>query len=158
MTIFDVLTLCGLIFGTVLGYRFGAHAGAVVGVLGAALGAAFGLILARLPYLLALISTKRSLRRRASSDLRALLADPHFLAPNVVLLELKSRGEDISDDLPQVLDMLVDSSQQRRRRGWHALASAFPEVARRLGDYRNRDTVENCKEKIARVRSEGSGI
>lgn len=151
MTIFHVLVMCGLVFGALLGYRVGVHAGVVIGGITGVFGALLGVILARIPLLLTLRWIKRAFQSKSSKELRAMLGNPLALGPNAILLELRSRGEDISQDLPTVMQMLVSPSQLRRRQGWYALASAFPELARQSKDYRDGDTPQECAEKIKRV-------
>ncbi|MGA2175656.1 MAG: hypothetical protein ABSH38_11810 [Verrucomicrobiota bacterium] len=86
-----------------------------------------------------------------------MLRDPGCLIPNAVLLELGSRGQDLQPELPVVLDMLAASSRDRRIRGWHALASAFPDRAKLLSDYRLDDTSEECQRKVQKLRSAEPG-
>jgi hypothetical protein len=157
MTIFHVLNLGGLAFGLVYGAKLGSSLGLVVGVIGAIVGGAIGFIVGRLPLLLALKLIQRSFSKKSVEDLRAMLRDPEFLAPNTVLLELRSRGEDLEPELPVVLDMLVAPSRERRIRGWHALATAFPDRAERITDYRVDDAPEECQRKVQKLRSAEPG-
>lgn len=153
MTIFDIACLAALIFGLIHGADFGSRFGSVGSIVGAIFGGTVGLILGRVPFFLALKLGQRNLSNKTVEDLRSMLLDSEEFAPNIVLLELGSRGEDLEQDLPVVLDMLVAPSKERRRRGWHALASAFPERAELISEYRIDDTLEECRRKTLKLRS-----
>jgi hypothetical protein len=106
--------------------------GSIVGaLLGAALGLAvgFGLVAASAEYLL------RRLRKRSVAELRGELRDPAHRTPNLVLSELKRRGEVSPDDLEGVIAMLADESEVRRKRGWLALHGVFPELLKASPGY-----------------------
>jgi hypothetical protein len=97
-------------------------------------------------------SVKRDLSSKTIEELRAMLRAPVCLSPNTVLLELGRRGHDLEVDLPVVLDMLVSPSRDKRIRGWHALASAFPKQAKVISDYRVDDSLDQLQSKIQRLR------
>ena len=103
--IFSLFELCGFLLGGFLlgktGYELAGIVGAVPGGL---LGAVVGRAIGRLPLLLAVKWVRRKLARKSSAQLRRELHDPGFGALNFNLLELKSRGEDVSCELPIVLD------------------------------------------------------
>jgi hypothetical protein len=151
ITVFHILPGMGLLFGTLGGFALGSRLGTIPGIICGALGGGVGMVCGRLPFILVLKSMKRDFRGVPTDRLRAMLRDPGFLAPNVLLLELGSRGEDIEREMPVVLDMLTAPSRERRVRGWHALESAFPARARIVGDYRIDDTPDQCRKKIQRL-------
>jgi len=151
ITLFDVLPVIGLTFGALGGFAFGAHFGTLTGVAGSIIGAGVGLVYGRLPFILVLKSMKRDFSGKTTEQLRTMLRDPGFLAPNVLLFELRSRGEDLDGELPIVLDMLTAHSRDRRVRGWNALLAGFPALAEMLSDYRFNDSAEECAKKVQKV-------
>lgn len=153
ITVFHILPLMGLVTGVVVGFILGSYAGPNTAIIGGVLGGVVGLLCGRAPLILVLKSIKHDFNRWTTEDLRRTLRDRGFPAPNVILLELRSRGEDLECEIPTVLDMLTDPDQERRMRGWHALETAFPERSKKLSDYRIDDTLEECRRKIQRLQS-----
>lgn len=152
ITVFHILPGMGLVFGALGGFALGSRLGTIPEIICGALGGGAGLVAGRIPFILVLKSMKRDFRSKTTEQLRAMLRDPGFLAPNVLLLELGSRGEDLEREMPVVLDMLTAPDRQRRIRGWHAFESAFPKRAKILNDYRIDDTPDECWKKIQRLR------
>jgi hypothetical protein len=153
-TLFHLFVLLGIGTGLALGIAGGAKLfGFGGGVVGALAGGYAGFIIGRLPELWVMRSLARRLISKPSGELRAYLRQPDCLIPNIVLLELERRGEDISQELGVVLDLLVSEDATRRGHGWAALDSAFPEHARQIPDYRVGDTVEDCRRKTERLRN-----
>jgi hypothetical protein len=153
-TFFHVILLACLVGGVALGMAGGAQLfGVTGGIVGALAGGLAGLVIGRIPVILVLRSLAREFCAKTSSELRAHLRDPDCLAPNVVLLELQSRGEDIRQDLPVVLDWLISQDVGRREKGWAALTSAFPELVSQIPDYRIDDSVDECRRKTDKLRT-----
>ena len=151
-TVFHLLSLVGFLGGSALGVLGGAKLfGVSGGIAGCLLGGAFGFALGQIPSLLVLRLIARDLTAKTTAELRAYLENPNCPTPNLVLLELRSRGEDIRQELPVVLDML--SANDVGRRGWAALTSAYLELVPQLGDYRLEDPVDECRKKAGRLRS-----
>jgi len=151
ITVFHILPGMGLVIGGLGGVALGSSLGTTSGIILGVLGGGAGWVCGRLPFVVVLKSIKRDFRGLTTDRLRSLLRDPGFLAPNVVLLELGSRGEDIESEMPVVLEMLIAPSRERRMRGWHALESAFPARARMVSDYRIDDTPDQCRTKIRQL-------
>lgn len=152
-TIFHVLTLAGFVYGVIVGTRAGsALFGTVGAVVGAIVGGIVGAFVGRIPGFLMLRWLARDLGTKSTSDLRAELHDPSCVTPNCVLLELQYRGEDIRQELPVVLDLLVSDDVGRRGLGWAALTSAFPDLAKQIQDYRIGDSVDECRRKTRILR------
>jgi hypothetical protein len=147
-TLFHVFVLAGAVFGLTTGLSVGAKFfGVAGGIIGALAGGYLGVVIGRIPERLVLRSLIRHLKAKSTAELRAQLHSPNCLTPNVVLLELQSRGEDIRQELPVVLDMLASEDVGRRGHGWAALTSAFPELVDRIRDYRIGDSVDECRRK-----------
>lgn len=143
------LALAGLLAW--MGARLGGP-GTTGGIVGALLGGTLGLVVglglvaASAEYLL------RRLRKKSVAELRAELRDPAHRTPNLVLSQLKQRGEVSSDDLDVVVAMLADESEARRKRGWLALHGAFPELLKAIPDYRTAAGAAERLQAVARLR------
>ena len=94
---------------------------------------------------------KLGLNGKSNEQLRQMLRDPECKIPQLVLLELGVRRQNMEQELPVVLEMLVSPVMERRRRGWLTLSSVFPERAKVISDFRIDDSVEMCKEKIQKI-------
>jgi hypothetical protein len=145
------LVLAGL--GAWLGAWFGDWFGSPGSLIGALVGGALGLgvglalVAASGEYLL------RRLRKKSVAELRAELRDPAHRTPNLVLSQLKQRGEASPDDLDVVIAMLADESEVRRKRGWLALHGVFPELLKASPDYRTTCGPEQCAAAVGALRN-----
>lgn len=148
ITIFDIVQILSPLLGLLLGGALGSKLGPVGAIVGALLCGGLGLYLGRLPTLFMIRGMRRKLARFGPAELRAQLRDPRCWTPNILLLELRARGEDISPELPLVLSLMESEHQHRRTFGFAALLSAFPEVAKSLRGYSPTQPVEKCKRKI----------
>ena len=139
--------------GAVLGAEYGAKLFGVVGGIGGALGGGYlGLRIGFAPTALVLTLISVKLGRMSVKELhQSLMRGTNRLIPNLVLLELQRRGEDIEPYRPFVFDLLRSSEMSDRSRGLAALQSAFPELAERLTDYRISDSPEACRDAVERL-------
>ena len=151
-TLFDLFELLGPLAGATIGAIAGLRFGVQLAVIGAVLGFVVGRIVGRLPTIMMLKSLHRSLSKMSPEHLRADLRAPRCLIPNIILLELSSRGENIMQDLPVVLDLLESPDTSRRGFGWAAITSAYPELVQKIPGYRLCDTVYECKNKTKALR------
>lgn len=155
ITLFDILPLLGAGVGLIVGVVGGDRLLGMPGVIsGALFGGALGFIAGHIPFVVALRMLSRELAAQPVTELRTSLRSADCPAPNVILLELQRRGEDIRSELPVVLEMLVSEDSGRRGAGWAALVSAFPELAALIPDYRIFDPDETCRSKIERLRAQ----
>jgi hypothetical protein len=154
-TIFDllglVLTVAGLVCGAVVGFERG---GLLAAVVGAALGGVIGFIASRLALIVPFAVVSIGLRRRSTPDLRSELRSKASLAPNVLLMELRRRGEAGEEDIAVVLDLLLDDSLEQRSRGLAALTSAYPDLAARIPEYRIEPLDDAGRAAVLRLRQE----
>jgi len=145
------LVLAGLLAW--LGARYGGRFGPTGGIVGALLGGAFGLaaglglVAASAEYLL------RRLRKKSVAELRVELRDPAHRTPNLVLSELKRRGEVSPYDLDAVVAMLEDESRPRRTRGFLALRATFPQLLEAAPDYQPTAGAAERAAAVARLRA-----
>ena len=146
---FHLLRLIGLACGFAVGLGFGSRHLGVPGAIGGGLaGAVLGLMAGTVPFLITAAAFKRKLVANTVEDLHSSLHDPNEPAPNLVALELLSRGEKATSVLPPILNLLMSESSSQRGRGWAALTSAFPELAGRIPDYRIHESVQECRRKV----------
>ncbi|MCW8133286.1 MAG: hypothetical protein KIS92_23280 [Planctomycetota bacterium] len=153
-TLFHFFVLVGAFVGIGTGLFVGVKSfGIFGGILGALTGGYLGVAVGRIPEWVTLRLLIRNLNAKSTTELKTLLHGPNCLTPNVVLLELRRRGEDIRQELPFVLDLLVSEDAGGRGKGWAALTSAFPELAAQVQDYRIADSVDDCRRKLEKLRS-----
>lgn len=154
-TLFDVLGLvlpiAGIVYGAWLGF---ARGGWVPAILGAVLGGVTGFIAARLMLVVPQALLSRGQRRRSTADLQAELRAGKSLAPNVLLMELRRRGEADKADLAAVFDLLLADALEQRSRGLAALRSAYPELAAKIPEYRIEPLDDAGRAAVARLRQE----
>jgi hypothetical protein len=148
MTLFDVLPVAGIIIGIICGFRLGLCFGNAASIIGGIVGGCIGFLCGRIPLSLVLKLIRRNLGGETVENLRAMLRDPACLTPNVILLELQSRGHNLELELPVVIEMLLSTDRDRRIRGWHAFASAYLERAKLLAEYSANDNSLNCERKL----------
>jgi hypothetical protein len=145
------LVLAGVLawLGARLGGAFGTTGGVVGALTGGALGLAvgLGLVAASAEYLL------RRLRKKSVAELRGELRDPAHRTPNLVLAELKRRGEASPDDLDVVIALLADESEVRRKRGFLALHGAFPALLKATPEYNTTASAEVRTAAVAAIRN-----
>jgi hypothetical protein len=79
---------------------------------------------------------------------------PTTLTSNLVLLELATRGEDLSNYLVTMLSLLEHPGIYRRQIAWIAFQPAFPEWAVRMKGYRPQRPVADCHDRVAIVRKQ----
>jgi hypothetical protein len=153
-TAFHFINLVAICLGLALGAAGGAKLfGSTGGLIGALIGGYAGFILGGLPEWLVFRSLALALARESADELRSFLRSPNCQIPNLVLMELASRGEDITGELNVVLDLLESEDVAQRGRGWAAMISAFPEVAAKVRNYRIGGSVAECREQIAPLRN-----
>jgi hypothetical protein len=153
LTIFHFLIFFGVGIGFLLGLAVGTKLyGIAGGITGALIGGYAGFVVGGLPEFLVIHSFACCLARKTSAELRTFLRSPGCQIPNLILLELQRRGEDVWPELEAVVELLVAEEVGRRGCGWAALASAFPDLAAQLNDYCLGDSVAECRRKTSRLR------
>jgi hypothetical protein len=98
----------------------------------------------------------RCSRRKLAPIPTAVLATqlPITLTPNLVLLELATRGEDLSNYFATMLSLLEYPGIYRRQIAWVAFQPAFPEWAARMKGYRPQRPVADCHGQVEIVRKQ----
>jgi hypothetical protein len=143
-----ILTLTGLLGGG----AWGASYGILWGVAGALGGGVLGFGVGQLPGYLEIRRMRRELAHLSPKEIRSRLHDPGCWTPNYLLMELRARGEDIADELPLVLRLMESEVAHHRTKGFAALLSAYPEIARAAEGYDPTHAVGDCGRKVAELR------
>ena len=144
-TLFHLIRLISILVGISLGWSCGKHLFGIIGaIIGVVLGFVLGSIVGYIPEWLVLKSIVPKLNKMSEEELRRKITDKECFIPNLILLELDSRGLSIDNHLTDVLNMLRSDDQSRRGFGWAALTSAYPELAKEVKKYNINDSVEQC--------------
>jgi hypothetical protein len=144
-TLFHLIRLISVLAGLVWGWSYGRHLFGIAGaILGAILGFVIGNIIGYIPEWLALKTIVPKLSKMSEEELRRKISDPECYIPNLILLELNSRGLNIDNHLADVLNMLRSDDSSRRGFGWAALTSAFPDATKEVKTYDINDSIEKC--------------
>jgi len=147
-----ILTIGGLTLGASLGKEY-ELLGTIVGSLS---GGVIGYCIGRLPDILMNKRERQKLTGFTSEELREQLHNLNFkhTTPNYLLVELRSRGEDISSELPLVLDLMRSESMLYRSFGYGAFLSGFPELYKLSKGYNPNRSHEHCIQKVEKIKSE----
>lgn len=146
-----ILPLVGIMFGVMFIKDFGIWWGIIIMIAGGLIGRWLG----RLPTRLLIRNERRKMAHLTVDELRQHLYKPLFsggYTSNFLLLELRARGEDITEHIDLILNMLKDKSNLCRTLGYTALLSAYPHLANKMSGYNPSMPVEDCKTKVTELR------
>ena len=150
----ELLSLIGVVLGTVAGSVLGFEMLGVWGALGGGLASLW--VSGRLALGFRrreLLRIRRLFRHRSTEDLHDEVMGRRCMMPNVALLELGSRGVDLGPYLGGVLELLESKVEGDRIRGWAALASAYPGWAENIPGYPSQiRSLPACREKAGHLR------
>ncbi len=151
ITIFNVMHWIGLAGGLVLGGMYFGTSGAIIGgLVGFVLGYFVSLTLEDL----ADRAFFKEIDQSSNSKLWEIVGENEWnLRQSIALLSLGARGEDVQPVLPRIISMLESDSTLTRRYGWDALRLVYNEETNAIGDYNPRESVEECRRKVARLRA-----
>ena len=153
ITVFHLFQFLGLLIGGLVGARLGYTVfGAVGACLLASLLAYLGFRLGNLPWIWVLRSEKKKFQKETTQALIEGLKGKYAFCPNIVLAELRVRGEDVSVFLPFLRDLMVSPDMYTRNRGWVALRSALPEYAALIPSYLPTLELSKCQEIIQKLK------
>lgn len=156
-TLFDLIQLMSLILGAIIGGAVGGEYGIAMGICGALAGGFIGLKLGAIPTTIMIRSVRKDFAPLTIPELESRLIDSEW-TPNLILMELKARGEDVGKHLPFVFSLLDHDDLHCRSKGYAALLSAFPEIAKNLKDYNPTHSVEACHLAVAKAKQEAEGV
>ena len=77
---------------------------------------------------------------------------PDGFGPGIVIWELKVRGEDISEFMPQLLDMMLSTNPAYNELAIGAFRECYPEYYEEVKDISFRGEPERWREKVAELR------
>jgi hypothetical protein len=129
-----------------VGYR---SMGLLGGIAGAGIGAVLGWILWKT--LCGILD--RMPDRRPTEELHSIIRAGHWQVAAGVLRELSKRGEDVTQGLPLVRDMLLSDNAYVRGVAYAVLTELFPAEASAIGDYDPRSPSREVRERL-RLRSQ----
>jgi hypothetical protein len=153
MTIFHLIQwMCAWLGLCLAAGIVGRHFGVAWAVPAGIIGLVVGMIVGAIPAIVVARMIVTELEALSNDELRGRLRERPPRAPNFVLHELRSRGEDIRVELPRVLEMMTADIEEERRAGWAALNSVFPEEAQKLPAYRANCTPDVCREVVSVLR------
>lgn len=153
-TIFDMIAVLMPLTAALLGARVGSEWGWTQAIGGGVAGLLVGYVLGQLPIRWVVWRVRKQLAPFTTEQLRAALTDPKCFTPNFLLMELRLRGEDISQHVGLVLHLMADDAYVRRTRGYAAWLSAYPQWAKRLAGYNPGHSVAECRAKVEALRRE----
>ncbi len=135
-TLFDLFSLTGLFCGLMYGFHLGHHYGLVGSLAGALIDGFLGFVIGKIPWWLSIWLIFCQLRKKSTAELWSGLQDDANFMPNMVLRELKRRGEPMPKGLDLVLAMLESEARPQRLIGFAAFLSNFPELSEKMPSYR----------------------
>lgn len=136
--------MAGTAAGAVLGWQWFGWIGLVAG---SVLGFAVGSVVGNLPFAAATSYFRWSFSRYSLQQLRDSLHSDDCLAPNLFLIELHRRGEDVSAELPLLYTRLTSEHGHQRVAALAAIQTMFPDLAQTIPDYNPNLPVEECRQR-----------
>jgi len=114
----------GIVTGMVLGILIQFGSGTWPTILGGGIGVILGWLGGNLLYILSGLHVARRMHSMSTEELRQALRD-HAKLPNWILIELRQRGEDITQEMETIFTYLEADSYVVRRRGHRGLRVIF---------------------------------
>jgi hypothetical protein len=156
ITLYDLITILLTITGILVGFCIANEYSAILGIAAAIFGGLLGRWLGRIPTRIMIRNERNKMARLTVDELRQQLYKPLFsggYTPNFLLLELRARGEDISEHISLVLNLMENESDFRRRVGFAALLSAYPYLVNKMRGYNPSWPVDKCKQWVSEARN-----
>ena len=117
-------------------------------------GGFLGFIIGYLPDFLSQQWLFKSMQKSSNAELKAMIDKGEWtFIQTLALLNLSLRGEDVQSYLPRIITMLESDNWRTRLFGRDALRWVFTELAVRINDYDPQASTEECRRKIAVLRS-----
>lgn len=153
----QLLCLLILVLATCLGLAFGKEYGGTIGaIVGCLMAGAAGYILcvliSRQQTRILVKSVRKEYADRTTQELRDILHGGNTLTPNLILMELRLRGDNIDRDIYPVLRMLESDHHQIRVLGYAALRTAYFYLKTFICDYSPGNRVDKCRSQVADLR------
>lgn len=146
-----VIVVVCMVIGLEIGGR---PVGGILGiVLGVILGWASWRILARFDGQAMVRNAKKEFGDKSVEELRELLREGKTMTPNLILVALMLRGENIDQDIFPVFDFLESDVVQRRSWGYAALRTGYPYLTQFIHDYSPVNSHDVCRDQVVELRS-----
>lgn len=157
ITLVDTIVIIAMVAGTGAGLLLGRGHGPVWTLLGGAVGGMAGYYIGRIPGRLQIRHERTNLAALSVEELKVELHDLSKgrlgrFTPNFLLMELIVRGQDVTEHLGLVLNLLEAEGEFSRALGFGALLSAYPDLAGQLRWYNPAQSAVECRKKVAELR------
>jgi hypothetical protein len=152
MTFTELLIAIGVVAGLLLGAKGGHDLCGVSGaVVGGIIGPVLGYYLARFPEKACIALQKRRIRSKGVEELHALLNPQDWQSVDLVLLELKRRGVDITGQADLLFSLMASEHIHERLMGKRTFDRCFPERIHVLAKYSPFEDASICREKLSGI-------
>jgi len=155
----DLISFVCTLAGIALGFAPAVEYGLGFGLIGAVVGGLIGNQIGCIPHIVQIRKARRKMATLTVEQLRNQLHQWAYArlpsegqTPNFLLAGIRARGEDISQYLGWVLDMLESESVLRRACGRGALWTGWPHLGEYLKGYSPERSVEECRRIVANLR------
>jgi hypothetical protein len=96
----------------------------------------------------------KQIQRKSNGELWEMVtADDLAFLHTYALLTLATREEDVSKELPRIINMLESDEVLTRVYGSDALRFVFTDEHKVISDYEPRNSVDKCRAKVALLRA-----
>lgn len=155
LTFFHVLWLASVFAGMVFGGTYGhQYLGIWGGVVGGISGFIIGHILATIPARWAERSLFTDIENSSVDELWAIVAKPDWnFHQTLALLKLASLEQDVTREVPRIVEMLESDSELTRRYGYDALRIVFDREYHLIPAYTPRDDALKCRTNLANLKA-----
>ena len=127
--------------------------GIIGGLLGLFSGSAIWCILKRGDDQSMIRSAKKEFSDKSVEELRELLHEGKTLTPNLLLIALMLRGEEIDQDIFPVLNLLESEVSYSRVLGFAALRTGYPYLKQFICDYSPMNSLDVCRSQVSELRT-----
>jgi hypothetical protein len=99
---------------------------------------------------------QKKLRALPLADISRRIGDVATPEWNLALLELKARGENLTEPRSRLIDLLSDESGPCRLFAFRALYDVFPQDVETMEGYSPYESSEKCRDKVNKLKNTGS--
>ena len=146
-----ICVVAGFVLGAKAGHNLCGVSGAVVGGI---IGPVLGYYFARFPEMAGIAIKKREIRSKDVEELHALLNLQDWQWVDLVLLELKRRGVDITGQMDFLFSLMASEHIHERLKGKRTYDKCFPDRIHILAKYSPFEDSSICREKLSAIAKE----
>lgn len=99
---------------------------------------------------------KKKLRSLTVGEITRRIGDVATPEWNLALLELRARGEDLTEPRSRLIALLGDESGPSRLFAFRALYDVFPQDVETMNGYSPYEPAEKCRDKVVKLKNTGS--